>query len=343
VVLLDSAGNACLMPKGSILMKSWHQRTVFILTLWLSLPAVTVAQPLPVKTVEFESPSVGRKMKYNIVLPEHYAESKQRYPVLYLLHGLTGNYTNWAGMGVPDYARRHGFIVVMPDVGNSWYVNWTQSESDQRNRWEDVIVKDLIGHIDASYRTIAQREGRAINGLSMGGYGSLMLGLRHPDLFCSAGSHSGAVAFAHGYAERLRTGKGPKLSGKEPSTKPDPRIGIEGFSSQAERTPKGKLFVKPEDAESYDPFVLVLKVPREKLPHLCIDCGTEDRLLESNRSFVKLLMENKIGFVYGESAGGHNSAYWRREVAVSIAIQESILQRNLVKQERSKAAAAASK
>ena len=66
----------------------------------------------------------------------------------------------------------------------------------QKNAWEDYIVKDLIGHVDGTYRTIAKREGRAINGLSMGGYGALMLGLRHPDMFCSIGSHSGALAFA---------------------------------------------------------------------------------------------------------------------------------------------------
>src|SRR5215831_20054242 len=90
-------------------------------TLGLLVPADARAQPLPVKTVAFESPSVGRKMKYNIVLPEHYAESKQRYPVLYLLHGLTGNYTAWAMMGVPRHAATYDLIVVMADAGNSWY------------------------------------------------------------------------------------------------------------------------------------------------------------------------------------------------------------------------------
>jgi len=316
-------------------MKSWHLQPFVTLAFWLSIPTLTVAQGLPVKTVDFESPSVGRKMKYNIVLPAQYGQSKQQFPVLYLLHGLTGNYTNWAAMGVPEYALRHGLIIVMPDVGNSWYVNWAQGDEGQKDRWEDFIVKDLIGHIDTNYRTIARREGRAINGLSMGGYGSLMLGLRHPDLFCSVGSHSGAVGFAHGVAERLRAGKALTRPSKEPSTKPDPRIGVAGFSSQAERSPKGRLFVKAEDADAYDPFQLALKVPRDKLPHLYVDCGTEDRLLESNRSFIKLLMEHKIGFVYGESAGGHTPGYWRREVALSMAMQESILRRNLEKQERS--------
>src|SRR5205823_12380609 len=121
--------------------------------------------------------------------PEKYEQSMDRYPVRYLLHGFSSNYRSWPRLGVPEYARRYDLIVVMPDVGNSWYVNWSASEEDQKNRWEDYVVKDLIGHIDATYRTIAKREGRAINGLSMGGFGGLMLGLKHPHLFCSIGSH----------------------------------------------------------------------------------------------------------------------------------------------------------
>src|SRR5262245_45662964 len=113
--------------------------------LWLLLPAAALAQALPVKTVEFASEAVGRKMKYNAVLPARYEQTADRYPVLYLLHGYTSDYTAWARLGVPDYARAYDLIVVMPDVGNSWYLNWAQSEAGQKNRWEDFIVKDLIG------------------------------------------------------------------------------------------------------------------------------------------------------------------------------------------------------
>src|SRR5262245_45686751 len=157
--------------------------SLLALGLALLVPAPALAQALPVKTIEFDSPAVGRKMKYNIVLPASYEQSKeQRYPVLYLLHGLTGNYTNWAGMGVPAYARAYDLIVVMPDGGNAWYVNWAKSEDGQKNYWEDAIAKDVVGHVDANYRTIAKREGRAINGLSMGGFGGLAVGLRNPDM-----------------------------------------------------------------------------------------------------------------------------------------------------------------
>jgi S-formylglutathione hydrolase FrmB len=296
---------------------------------WLLSPAVSLAQPLPVKTVEFASGAVGRKMKYNIVLPAKYEQTKDRYPVLYLLHGYTSNYTAWARMQVPEHARAFDLIVVMPDVGNSWYVNWAKSEGEQKNRWEDFVVKDLIGHVDATYRTIAKREGRAINGLSMGGYGGLMLGLKHPDLFCSIGSHSGAVAFAKSAGERLKEGKELPRPTREPSKTPDPRIDVKGFSSQAERTPKGTIFATAEDCAAYDPFQLVRKVPRDKLPHIYLDCGTEDRLLESNQAFLKLLMENKVPFTYAQSGGGHTAPYWSREVGHSMAVQYAIIQRNL--------------
>jgi S-formylglutathione hydrolase FrmB len=298
-------------------------------TALIVMAAPAVAQPLPVKTAEFTSESVGRTMKYNIVLPQNYAQSADRYPVLYLLHGLTSNYTAWARMRVPEYARALDLIVVMPDVGNSWYLNWAESADGQKNRWEDYIIKDLIGHIDGTYRTIAKREGRAINGLSMGGFGGLMLGLKHPDLFCSIGSHSGAIAYAKSAGERIKDGRPAPRPMREPSKEPDPRIGIPGFSSQEERSPKGRLFATAEDCAASDPFQLVLKIPREQLPHIYLDCGTDDRLIEANLAFVKLLTEHKIPFVFGESGGGHNAAYWSREVGQSMAVQYAVMRRHL--------------
>src|SRR5436190_11159516 len=111
----------------------------------LLAPALAVAQALPVKTVEYRSESVGRTLKYNVVLPAKYEQTADRYPVLYLLHGYSSNYTAWARLGVPEAARPYDLIVVMPDAGNSWYVNWATSEADQKNHWEDAIVKDLVG------------------------------------------------------------------------------------------------------------------------------------------------------------------------------------------------------
>src|SRR5262249_60059747 len=111
----------------------------------------------------------------------------------------------------------------------------------------------------------------------------------------------------------------------------NPEIGIEGFNSQSERTPKGTIFTKPEECDAYDPFKLVLTVAKEKLPHIYVDCGTDDRLLKSNQDFVKVLMENKIPFTYAESPGGHVPAYWTREVGHSMAVQYHIMRRALAR------------
>lgn len=293
------------------------------------IPFAIYAQQPKVKTVSFQSDSVGRTMKYNLVLPVNYDKGDQRYPVLYLLHGLTSNYSDWARMKVPEYASRMDVIVVMPDVGNSWYVNWSKSENGQKNNWEDSIIKDLIPHVDATYRTIASRAGRAINGLSMGGYGGLMLGLKNHELFCSIGSHSGAIGFAKSYADRLKLGNVPGKSTRALSEAPNPNIGIPGFNSQKERTPQGVCFVTPEDCEKYDPFKLILQIPKDKLPHIYFDCGLEDRLIASNLEFVKILTDNKIPFTFSQSPGGHVPSYWAREVGNSMAMQLAVMQRNL--------------
>ena len=151
-------------------------RSTLLATLLFVL-ATSVGAQEEVQTIEFHSPAVEQMMKYNIVLPAGYDSSQERYPVLYLLHGLTSNYTAWSRMGAAFYAGLvDDLIIVMPDVGNSWYVNWDENGEGQRNNWEDHIIVDVIGHVDANFRTIARREGRAINGLSMGGYGGLTLG-----------------------------------------------------------------------------------------------------------------------------------------------------------------------
>lgn len=290
------------------------------------------AEALAVQTVEFEAPSVGRTMKYNVCLPADYESSDERYPVLYLLHGLTSSYQAWARLGAPHYAQFYDLIVVMPDAGNSWYVNWAESDGGQKNDWEDYLIEDVIGHVDANYRTIASREGRAINGLSMGGYGAITLGLRHPEMFCSIGSQSGALGFVERYRERIRRGepvsRGGGSNGRA-SERLDPTIEIEGFTTQAERSPLGAIFLTVDDCDRYDPFALVENLDPETIPHITLDCGTEDGLVFTNREFAEQLRKRKIAHTYSESEGGHRPDYWLREVGHAMAVQYHILQRNL--------------
>ena len=292
------------------------------------------AQQAEVKTVDFEAPSVGRTMRYNIILPKDYEKSEKRYPTLYLLHGMGGNYAGWTERGVKIHASGNDLIVVMPDAGNSWYLNWAESAEGQKDNWDDYITTDLVKHIDATYRTIAQREGRAINGVSMGGYGAITLGLRHHDLFCSIGSHSGVLGIARRQAEQLNTAEDDRAERRAnarlaANRDNGPLYLPEGFRSQDERTPKGEAFLKVEDVNAYDPFLLALKVPKENLPHIYLDSGTEDGLIISSQMFMKLLMENEIPFTYAQSLGGHDASYWTRELGHSMAVQYEIIQRNL--------------
>lgn len=300
------------------------------------------AAPIPpgLETVEFYSPAVARNMKFDIVLPEDYAESEERYPVLYLLHGYMQNYTIWGrNLAAAFYARNvQDLILVLPDGGNSWFVNYASSEAGQTNNWEDHIIEDVIGYVDSNYRTEARREGRAIAGLSMGGFAAYSLGLRHPELFISLGSTSGALSFARTAAAALRAGIERTPAPRDPVRQAQIEsadafiskiLAIPGFSTQDERTPKGKDFVTAEQADAYDPFSIIYNVPRSQMPHLYVDSGTDDGLIAEARELAQLLMVNNVPFDYMQSRGRHNSEYWRRSIGHMLTIQHEVMQRAL--------------
>ncbi len=296
------------------------------------MPGFIGQKPLAVTEARFYSESLQRDMSINVVLPKNYESSGIRYPVLYLCHGLTSNYHEFEYVGVPEYLPLFDMIVVMVDVGNSFYVNWILSEGDYPNRFADHVCKDIIHYVDTHYRTIAERKGRAINGISMGGFGAISLGLSHPDLFCSIASHSGALGWAADQRERMKKGEKPWVIWEEVLTDTLTRyrgIDIPGYSTIAERTPKGQPFVAPEDADAVDPFTLVLQVPKDQMPHIYLDCGTGDRLVESAQKFMRLLMDHDIPFVYGQSGGIHEENYWGRELIVSMSVQYAVMLRNI--------------
>ena len=299
--------------------------------------------PLPtgLRTVEFFSPAVDRTMKYDIVLPRNYGAQTERYPVLYLLHGYMQNYTVWGrNLAAAFYAAELGdLIIVMPDGGNSWFVNYAENTDGRSNNWEDHIIADVIPHVDANFRTLAQREGRAIAGLSMGGYGAFMLGLRHPDMFVSIASTSGALSYARDRSAAIEQGQ-IRVPARIPSPEQQGEIAkadefisaiiaIPGFSTQDERTPLGTDFLTLEQAQAYDPFQIIYTVPKSQLPHIYIDSGTEDTLVNVAREFMQLLLINNVPFEYMQSHGRHNSEYWRRSVGHFMNIQYEVMQRAL--------------
>jgi putative tributyrin esterase len=289
-------------------------------------------EPLPVSDFTFYSESLRRDMHINVVLPRGYGESGVSYPTLYLCHGFTSNYHEFANIGVPTYLNRFDMIVVMVDVGNSSYVNWAQSDDGRPYKFADHVCKDVIGYVDKNFRTVAERKGRAINGISMGGFGAISLGLSHPELFCSIASHSGSLGMAARARVKLESGEETGGLGRSRLMKDQTRyldIDIEGFSTFRERTPLGRPFLTLEDVDKVDPFKLALEIQKDELPHIYLDCGFSDFLVKQSQEFAKLLMDNNIPFQFGQSAGTHEEDYWGREVSISMAVQYAVMLRNI--------------
>src|SRR5581483_1550767 len=146
------------------------------------------------------SAALGRPVHVRVLLPTDYGDHPEsRYPVLYLFHGTSGRASDWVDMG--DAAATTApleLITVMPDAGfdgdgGGWFTNWVDTTtSEGPSQWETFHIGQLIGWVDANLRTIAERRGRAVAGLSQGGFGSMTYAARHPDTFVAAASFSGA-------------------------------------------------------------------------------------------------------------------------------------------------------
>src|SRR5688572_26270256 len=246
-----------------------------------------------VETVQFHSPLVGKTLPYNVVLPGDYRASRvTRYPVLYLLHGLTGHYSDWlTRSNVADYASKYRIIVVMPEGNDGWY---TDSASVTSDKYERYFIRELLPDVQKRYRTIDSRYGRGVAGLSMGGYGALKFGLKYPATFAFAGSMSGALGAA-------------SWSEKEMAAFPSLRDSFMGVFG-----PLGS-----ETRKTNDVFELVRTMTTARaasLPYLYLDCGTEDVLANDNARFAALLHEKKIAHEYRQLPGNHNWQYWDQQV-----------------------------
>lgn len=148
------------------------------------------------RELTFETPAVDGPTKVRVLLPDGYDDDPdRRYPVLYLLHGGFGGYVDWTTQGdAAAITAEYPLIVVMPDTGSGGgYVDWWNNGAGGPPMWERYHVDQLIPWVDGHFRTTGTRDGRAIAGLSMGGYGAMHYASRHPDLFTGAAAFSGAV------------------------------------------------------------------------------------------------------------------------------------------------------
>ncbi|HET9532818.1 MAG TPA: alpha/beta hydrolase family protein [Blastocatellia bacterium] len=242
------------------------------------------------------SPSIGKDLKFAIHLPPSYdTDTKRRFPVLYFLHGMNGNEGEYQRRGVADAVerlRKEGkigeMIVVAPAGENSFYLN-----SKNGVKYEDAIIKDLIPHVEKTYRAIGTATGRAIQGLSMGGYGALLLAFKHPEMFSSVTAHSSAL-----YTEL------PSTSGNDRRAQ---------FLSRL----IGNIFGNPPDEEFFranNPFYVAesnaAAIKKSGLK-IYFDVGDKDRygFQEVNKTFDERLSKAGIPHEFHIFPGNHGWEY----------------------------------
>ena len=232
--------------------------------------------------------------KYAIYLPPDYATSERSYPVLYLLHGAGDDHTGWVQFGevlsITDKAIREGsatpMIIVMPDAdtGRRGYFN------DVKGDWnyEDFFFQELMPHVEKKFRIKANKKFRAISGLSMGGGGTFMYALHHPELFSSACPLSAAAG---------------------PITVEDAKKNLQ--RNNANPDIQDSTVTNYYNRHSALALIDKIKDDQKKAVRWYIDCGDDDFLYEGN-SLVHIAMKKKeIPHEFRVRDGAHNWTYWR--------------------------------
>ena len=238
-------------------------------------------------TVDFKSDAMNAKAPFNVILPVGYDQSVRRYPVLLLLHGLNGHYSDWVtNTNLVFYSRKYPLIIVMPEGGNGWYTNGVATN----DKWEDYILKEVIPYVDAHYRTLPETRSWTVAGLSMGGYGAMKFALKYPGKFAVAASMSGALGAPDWKDSEMGTWQ------------------LVPLSLHASFGPEG---APPHAANS---LPVLLDQSKGALPFLYLDCGTEDGLLEANRKFADLLQSKKTPHEYRERPGIHDWIEWDHQI-----------------------------
>lgn len=231
------------------------------------------------QVVEVESKKMGRNISNLVVLPEDYfEETNNHYPVLYLLHGYSGNHMAWQEhVDLTKYATKFHFIIVCPDGQDSWYFD---SPIDPAFQFETYITQELRAYIENNYRVVNDRKYRAVTGLSMGGHGALWLAWRHPEIYGMCGSMSGGV----------------DITTIKNRYKIDKRL--------------GKYANNAASWKSHSVINLVPSIKQEDEQFIIIDDGTSDIFIKDNRALHAALKKHKIKHEYRERPGRHSWDYW---------------------------------
>ena len=253
-----------------------------LLFLFLFCNAI-VAKASQVDTVMVMSKAMNKSIPNLVILPDSYSTQKESFSVLYLLHGAGGDHTDWVSKVpvIKEYADKYNIMIVCPDGGpTSWYFD---SPIDEKMKYETYLSKELIDTIDGKYNTTAEKSGRAITGLSMGGHGAFYLAFKHQDIWGAAGSMSGGVD-------------------------------IRPFPSNWDLSKRlGDYSEQKENWENNTVINLVYKLKGDNLK-LIFDCGISDFFYDANKRLHEKLVERNIPHDYTERPGNHSWEYWANSI-----------------------------
>jgi putative tributyrin esterase len=232
------------------------------------------------RDITFRSTALGRDMEYRVISPVE--KSGRKLPVLYLLHGGGGGFRDWSNYSDVARLAESGLLLVMPEGESSYYTN---AVDPPQNRFEDYITHDLITDVESRFPAASGRTNRAVIGISMGGFGAIKIGLRHPDLFFFVGGLSAAIDVPR----RAFTFRRLQQSRHYNSI-----FGPSGSHTRRDN----------------DPFVLVRSANPETAPYFFLTCGEQEGLLPANREFAALLAQQHFRCELHTVRGGHDWNQW---------------------------------
>jgi S-formylglutathione hydrolase FrmB len=275
------------------------KRASLALVLGLLVPCAPAPASAEVRAGTFTSAALGREVAYVVDLPPGYAAAPgQKYPVVYALHGLFEGSGFWERRGLAAILaelRRAGtvpeFLVVAVDGGNSFFVN------AKGGRYEDMLTSDLVAHVEASFRVVPGRAGRALLGISMGGYGALHVAFDQPGLFGAVATHSAMLL----------------------ETIPSAELG----ARRGQMAAFHQVFGDPIDPALWnenDPLARARTFEAKAAPALFLDCGAEDRygLASGHRELHRILDQRGVSHSFELPPGDHGYEYVRTRLEKSL-------------------------
>jgi S-formylglutathione hydrolase FrmB len=254
-----------------------------IFVLFMIFCGITNTFASKVDTLKVVSQAMNKTVSNVVIIPDAATVPENRFPVVFLLHGAYENQSAWIRQvpAIKEYADQYQIMIVCPDGGfTSWYFD---SPVDPTMKYETYVAKELIAAIDAKYPTIADKKGRAITGLSMGGHGAFYLAFRHQDVWGAAGSMSGG-------------------------------LDILPFPNNWDIPKRLGTYAENKEVWENNTDINLIYLLDGRNLKLIFDCGTGDFFYDCNKRMHEILLERNIPHDYTERPGVHDWKYWSNSV-----------------------------